>query len=79
MNNGIFISRLDGSDRRLLVQLDTWSVGRPLWSPDGAWLAFTVADNDKYNPPLIPTLVNVATCQVVPLNGLNGEIEEWVK
>jgi WD40 repeat protein len=79
MAPGIFISRLDGSDKRLLVQLDTWSVGRPRWSPDGNWLAFTLMDADQYSAPPTPALFNVATCQVVPLNGLNGEIEEWVK
>ena len=79
MAPGIFVSRLDGSDRRLLVQLDTWTVGRPRWSPDGNWLAFTLMDADQYSAPLTPALVNVATCQVVPLNGLNGEIEGWVK
>jgi Tol biopolymer transport system component len=79
MNPGIFISRLDGSDRRLFVQLDTWTVSKPRWSPDGNWLAFSVMDTDLYSTPLIPTLVNVGTCQVFPLKGLDGEIEGWLK
>ena len=79
MSPGIFIARLDGSDRRLLVQLDTWSVGIPRWSPDGNWLAFTATDTDLYSTPLTPGLVNIATCQVVPLKGLDGEIEGWLK
>ena len=79
MNPGIFISRLDGSDTRLLVQLDTWSVRRPRWSPDGNWLAFSVMDTDLYSTPLTPGLVNIATCQVIPLKGLEGEIEGWLK
>jgi Tol biopolymer transport system component len=79
MNPGIFISRLDGSDRRLLVQLDTWTVSKPRWSPDGNWLAFTATDTDLYSMPLTPGLVNIATCQVIPLKGLDGEIEGWLK
>jgi hypothetical protein len=79
MNPGIFISRLDGSDRRLLVQLDTWSVGQPRWSPDGNWLAFSVMDTDLFIMPLTSGLVNVATCQVVPLKALKGQVEGWAK
>ena len=79
MNPGIFISRLDGSDRRLLVQLDTWSVGQPRWSPDGNWLAFSVMDTDLFTMPLTPGLVNVATCQVVPVKALNGQVDGWLK
>ncbi len=79
MTPGIYISRLDGTEKRLLVQLDTWTVGLPLWSPDGNWLAFLVGDTDAQNPNGIPALVNVKTCQVVPLPGLNGEVRGWVK
>jgi Tol biopolymer transport system component len=79
MNPGIFVSRLDGTEKRLLVQLDTWTVGLPLWSPDGNWLAFLVGDTDTPSPNDIPALVNVKTCQVVPLPGLNGEMRGWVK
>jgi Tol biopolymer transport system component len=79
MTPGIFISRLDGSDRRLLVQLDTWSVAKPRWSPDGHWLAFSVMDTDLFSTPLTPGLVNLGTCQGFPLKGVNGEIEGWLK
>ena len=67
MTPGIYISRLNGTEKRLLVQLDTWTAGLPLWSPDGNWLAFLVGDTDAQNPNGIPALVNVKTCQVVPL------------
>jgi hypothetical protein len=79
MTPGFFISRLDGSDERLLIQLDTWSVSQPRWSPDGNWLAFSVMDTDLFTTPLTSGLVNVATCQVVPLKGLDGQIEGWAK
>jgi len=80
MTPGIFVSSLDGTQKRLLVQLDTWTVGLPLWSPDGNWLAFLVVDTeDALHPDGIPALVNLKTCQVVPLPDLLGEIRGWVK
>ncbi len=75
---GIFIARLDGSQRRLLMQLDTWMTYNPIWSPDGRWLAITVISNDAITPETTPALVNVETCQVIPLTGLNGTIEQWL-
>lgn len=79
MAPGIFISRLDGSEKKLLVQLDYWTAGVSVWSLDGKWLAFYVIDTDQFQATSIPALVNVNTCQVIPLANLNGEIMEWVK
>jgi hypothetical protein len=78
MTPGIFISRLDGSEKRLLVQLDYWVADRPRWSPDGKWLSFEVMDMDQMTSPPDSALVNVETCQIVPLNMLNGTIEQWL-
>lgn len=78
MTPGIFISRSDGSEKRLLVQLDYWVADRPRWSPDGKWLAFEVIDMDRMTSPPVSALVNVETCQIVPLNMLNGTIEQWL-
>ncbi len=79
MTPGIFVSRLDGTEQRLLIQLDTWGVGLPIWSPDGIWLAFRVLNMDAMNPEGMLGLVNVKTCQVVPLVNLKGEIRGWMK
>lgn len=79
MAPGIFISRLDGSEKKLLVQLEYWITGVSVWSPDGKWLVINVTDTDQFQPITIPALVNVDTCQVVPLMNLNGEILEWIK
>jgi hypothetical protein len=79
MADGIYVTRLDGSERRLLVQLDHRWPGIPHWSPDGKWLAFGVSQDDFLNPAMLPTLVNVETCQVVSLTSLKGEIQGWVK
>ena len=78
IGGGLFLSRLDGSDKRLLVQLEYWPVSMPLFSPDGKWLAFNVMNNEL-NPLIVPALVNVETCQLIPLTQLNGgEIRGWV-
>jgi hypothetical protein len=78
MTPGIFVSRLDSSEKRLLVQLDYWVADRPRWSPDGKWIAFEVFDMDQMTSPPDSALLNVETCQVVSLNMLNGTIEQWL-
>ena len=76
---GLYISRLDGSERRLLVQLDYWPVYLPVWSPDGKWLAFSVSNNDLPDGLVGAGLINVDTWQVVPLPAIQGEIHGWVR
>ena len=78
MTPGIFVSRLDGSEKKLFVQLDHWVADSPHWSPDGKWLAFEVIDTDQMTSPPHSALVNVETCQLVSLNLLNGTIEQWL-
>jgi Tol biopolymer transport system component len=79
MYPGIFISRLDGSEKKLLMQLEGWVTMASAWSADGKWMTINVIDTEQFHPITIPALVNVDTCQVVPLMDLNGEIVEWVK
>ena len=78
MTDGIYISRLDGSQRRLAAQLDYWMVADPLWSPDGRWLALGVVDTDQYVQTSAPALLNLQSCQVYPLAGIEGELDGWV-
>jgi hypothetical protein len=61
--------RVDGSDRRLLMVARGFTLSRPHWSPDGAWIAYTsCCDPSGYNVwlirpdgtqdhPLVPTTV----------------------
>jgi hypothetical protein len=79
MSPGIYLIHSDGTEKHLLVQLDHWMVTAPLFTPDGDWLAFSAMNTDRPDVPMTPTLVNLATCEVVPLDGLNGEIQDWVK
>ncbi len=78
MSPGIYVSRLDGSEKRLLVQLDHWMIFPSLFSPDGNWLAINVMNTDFSNTPMTPALINLETCQIIPLPGVDGEIKGWV-
>ncbi len=78
MAPGIYLVRLDGSERRLLVQLDYHWMSNLRWSPDGKWLVFGVSQDDFLHPAMIPTLVNLDSCQVVPMPWLKDELRFWL-
>ena len=72
-NWGIFISRLDGSERKLVADPDVPTAFSSVWGPDGQWLILNTQNgNDKQ----IPVLVNPFTCQAARLN-VNGFVEGW--
>jgi hypothetical protein len=73
-NWGIFISRLDGSERRLVVEPEVSTTFASVWSPDGQWLVITTRNNDGLD---IPVLVNPFSCEVARLKNVNGSIEGW--
>jgi Tol biopolymer transport system component len=77
MSPGLYISRVDGSDRRLVAQLDYWGIGNPVWSPDGKWLAVSVVDTDRFVSPSVSALINLESCQVFPLTGIEGTVMDW--
>ncbi|MCX8062015.1 MAG: hypothetical protein N3D16_05490, partial [Anaerolineales bacterium] len=79
MAPGLYIAKLDGSEKRLLVQLDDRYIADPLFSPDGKWLAFSVANGDLPGNAFIPALINIETCQVIPLPGVTGVMRGWRK
>jgi hypothetical protein len=52
----------------------------PVFSPDGKWLSVNVMNTDLPDAPITPTLIELSSCKVIPLSGLNGsEIQEWGK
>jgi hypothetical protein len=69
-----YISGLDGSNRTLLADSDIWAL-IPVWSPDGQWLIFSVSDTDTEH--LIPTLVRLEDCTIIPLTYFSGQLMVW--
>jgi Tol biopolymer transport system component len=80
LGGSVFISRLDGSERKLVAMLDNTLAYHPVWSPDtlagtgGQWLIVSVIEPYK---PTSPVLVNPFTCQVVRLENIRGEVQSW--
>lgn len=74
LDGAVFISRLDGSERKLVAMLDNTLAFHPVWSPDGQWLIVNAVESYK---PVGPVLVNPFTCQSVRLNNINGRVEGW--
>jgi hypothetical protein len=80
LDGSVFISRLDGSERKLVAMLDNTLAYHPVWSPDtlagagGQWLIVSVVEPYK---PASPVLVNPFTCQVVRLENIRGEVQSW--
>jgi hypothetical protein len=76
---GLFVSNLDGSNRIQLADGDPYIVTIPAWSPDGNWLIASVHDpsmSSQPNPTL--ALIEVNTCQIIPLSNLKGYVFSWL-
>ncbi|HLB49225.1 MAG TPA: hypothetical protein VJL59_19615 [Anaerolineales bacterium] len=74
LDGAVFISRLDGSERKLVAMLDNALAFHPVWSPDGQWLIVSVVEPYK---PTNPVLVNPFTCQSMRLENVRGEVQAW--
>jgi hypothetical protein len=74
MNWGIFISRLDGSERKMVAEPQVPTAFASVWGPDGQWLIVNTRDAKERNRAV---LVNPFTCQVLSLNNVNGMVEGW--
>jgi Tol biopolymer transport system component len=72
---GLFVSDLDGSNRKLLADGDPYIVTVPAWSPDGNWVIASVHDPDT-NTRL--ALIGVDDCQIIPLLHLGGYVSSWL-
>ena len=73
-NWGIFISRLDGSERRLVAEPEVPTAFASVWGPNGQWLIINTMNPDGLQ---MPVLVNPFTCQSARLHNVNGFIEDW--
>lgn len=73
-NWGIFVSRLDGSDRKLVAEPQVPTAFTSVWGPNGQWLILNTQNTEGTQ---IPILVNPFTCQVARLNNINHMVEGW--
>ena len=76
---GLFVSNLDGSNRIQLADGDPYIVTIPAWSPDGNWVIASVHDPNAQNQPNAAlALIQVDTCQIIPLPNLRGYVFSWL-
>jgi len=77
--DGLYVSKIDGSDRKLIsFQSQPWAF-TPIWSPDGKWLMTYGWDNSPDNLGMY-ALVNVLDCRITPLPWLDDteRVWEWI-
>jgi Tol biopolymer transport system component len=78
MGSGLYLSRLDQSEKRLLIQLGHINFSSTTWSPDGKWIGFSIQDNATFIPTNGAAIINPESCQVYPLNIDEIEVlREW--
>jgi Tol biopolymer transport system component len=76
---GLFAANLDGSNRKFLADGDPYIVTVPAWSPDGNWVIASVHSPDtSQNPNAILALIEVDTCNIIPLPNLDGYVSSWL-
>jgi len=72
----IVISDLDGGNRWSLAD-GNQSVLFPLWSPDGQWILVAVSNTNM--DPITYTLINLHTCEIIPLPNLHDDVVGWLR
>jgi hypothetical protein len=77
VGGGVYVVRTDGTDQRLIIQLEHWSIHDLVWSPEGQWLLVGILDTDQFVAHPTAALVNVATCQTIPLTTIEGDVQGW--
>jgi hypothetical protein len=80
MMPGLYLKALPDGEPRLLAQLEYRSIFSPIFSPDGKWLAFSTFNIDTPDPMQAdPVILNIQTCQAIPLVGVQGEARQWLQ
>ncbi len=80
-NWGIYISRLDGSERKLVAEPQVPTAFASVWSPDSQWLMINTLDatdraiNGRDRNRAI--LVNPFTCETYSPNQVDSMVEGW--
>jgi len=73
----VYISNVDGSNLKLISNADPIVITNPQWSPDGKWLILSVQDTLISPDIAVLSLVQVDTCQIIPLTFLTGSVSSW--
>lgn len=73
-NWGIFIARLDGTERKQIADSDVPTAFMSVWGPDGKWLILNTRTTEGSQ---IPVLVNPFTCAAVRLKNGVSMVEGW--
>lgn len=73
----VYVSNLDGSNARLIANADPIVVTIPQWSPDGKWLIMSVQDTSLSELNATLALVNVQSCQIIPMTSQQGYVTSW--
>ena len=77
LGNGLYVSRLDGTDRTQVAALKGRALYFPVWSSENRWLILSLPDpNDPVNGSA-QALVELDTCRVTRLPDLGGEVYSW--
>jgi Tol biopolymer transport system component len=73
---GINASDVDGQNQKLISDAAPIVVTVPHWSPDGNWLIVSVHDESFLEIPVL-VLIEVDTCQIIPLTTISGYVSTW--
>lgn len=74
---GVFVARLDGSEKRLVASLGAVSVTPSAWSPDGRWLLVTASEAMLDGSKETNYLVQPDTCEMIPLTWIEDAVISW--
>lgn len=77
MGNGLYVSRLDGSQREQVAAIDGRALYFPIWSPDNRWLILGLPDPDDAVDGIAQALLELDTCRLIPLPDLGGDVYSW--
>jgi len=77
LSYGLYVASLDGTERRLIAQIDHWALSDPRWSPDGNWISFGISDPEDYDSGTVTVAINPTTCEIVHFDEIIGYVQDW--
>jgi hypothetical protein len=77
LGNGLYVSRLDGTERSLVAALEGRAIYLPVWSPDNRGLILSLPDPDDAVDGMAQALLELDTCRLTRLPELGGDVYSW--